>query len=145
MARRGTKSKGRKSRSDSKVEISSGFRRVRSLTLPLLRLMPGITVFIQPTAPFKLGQRNIKEGNGEDGKPVMGPPTLLEVIEYDEDGQSDGELKQIVCNKVFVDTLNREYPDDDYVDKILAVMRHPSDPERRKNYSTFTIEEVEAI
>jgi hypothetical protein len=53
------------------------------------------------------------------GRPAKDPPTLCDVIDL-----ATGELQILVMNKVLLSELDRAFPDNGYVGRSFAIVRH---------------------
>jgi len=94
----------------------------KNLTVPSLKLEPGVPVFVKVTGAMFLGKKSDKKD--ADGQ-TRGPATLLpvKVLHAGDDHECNGEDCQIVANKVLVSTLNEAYPKDSYVGKSFRITK----------------------
>jgi len=107
------------------------FTVTRNVTLPLLKKVDNVPVYIKITAPMFVGKK--VSGTGENT--TMEPATLANIINL-----ATGEEMQIICNKVMESTLNEEYPDKGYVDKSFLIEQRSVPGKRYKNYRVAEIE-----
>jgi len=101
----------------------------KALTVPVLRLDPGVENFIHILEKIRDGREVLTES----GSPRMNPARVLRVIDL-----SDCVTKDIVCPVVLAGILETDVVD--YVGKDLRIVKHP--PEPPKKYSKFTVEEI---
>lgn len=105
------------------------------LTLPLLKLKEGESVYIKFTAPTFIGKQ-IAAQEGE--KVSKEPPVMANVIDL-----PTGELVQIMLGSVLQGILRDEYPDDAYVGKGFQIMLTEKKRGRNGgNYNTYKVAEL---
>ncbi len=102
------------------------------LTLPLLKMVEGVPIYIKFTAPTFVGKQ-IKEATNKE------PPVMANVINL-----ATGELVQIMLGSVLQGILADEYPNDAYVGKGFVIQL--TEKKRGKsggNYNTYKVAELE--
>lgn len=115
------------------------FKKVRSVTLPLLKWKNDVERYYKIVSPMFKGQEISKTEYDENGvaKPKQEPVTLANVIDLET-----GEEGQIIIGAVLAETWNRDeqYAGEQYVGKSFAITqkRDPS-----KKYNTYTVIEIE--
>lgn len=105
------------------------------LTLPLLKMVEGVPVYVKFTGPTFIGKR-IKEDESKQSKE---PPVMANVINL-----PTGELVQIMLGSVLQGILADEYPNDAYVGKGFVI--HLTEKKRGRNggnYNTYKVAELE--
>lgn len=111
---------------------------VKVLTLPLLKLRAGITIYIKPTEPMFQAkpQKNIKEDDDASKK----PPTLMHCVDL-----QTGELCQIIPGSILADIFNDDYPNQTYVGrgfKIVVGEQKAVQGGGGKRYNQYTVSEI---
>lgn len=119
---------------DSKL---AGFKIVKNVTLPLLKMKAGLDpYFLRFESAMALGRAIKDAGKDSAGKTKqMEPPFLAHVVEL-----STGEEMQIICPAVMRSTLDEEYPDNAYVGKSFQVTISSIEG---KKYNMVTLAEIE--
>lgn len=112
---------------------------VKLLTLPLIKLRAGITVYIKPVEPMFQAkpQKNAKPAEGEADKK---PPTLMHVVDLET-----GELAQIIPGSILADIFNDDYPNNGYVGKgfrITVGEQKAVQGGGGKRYNQYTVAEI---
>lgn len=115
------------------MTAQSRFKKVRNVTLPLLKMVENHAVYIKSMGVMFVGKQI------DDKKE---PATLMNVVNLET-----GEEMQIIVPTVLKGILSEEYPDDGYVGKSFEIILHKhmdkTDPSKLK-YNKFTVAEVEA-
>lgn len=101
------------------------FKKIRSLTLPLLKIEKNTERFFYFHGPMYLGDKV---------DPKKDPATLAHVVDLET-----GEEGLIICPSVMQSELRRHYGNDGYMHKCFGVRIHRI-PE--KNYNIVTLDEV---
>jgi hypothetical protein len=112
---------------------------VKLLTLPLIKLRAGLTVYIKPLEPMFQAkpQKNVKE----DDDAAKKPPTLMHVMDLET-----GELAQIIPGTILADIFNDDYPNQTYVGrgfKIVVGEQKAVQGGGGKRYNQYTVAEIE--
>lgn len=110
------------------------FKKVRNVTLPLLKLVENHAVYVRmDSAMF--------EGKQIDDKKE--PATLINVTNLET-----GEECQIIAPTVLKGILTDDYPNDGYVGKSFSLVMHKvmdkADPNKLK-YNKFDVAEIEVV
>lgn len=104
----------------------SKFTRIRSVTLPVLKIEPGKDArFIYVVGPMTLGKKI------DDQKE---PATIMHSIDMDT-----GEEGVVICSTVLKNELNTNYPGESYIGKGFEVSMTR---DREKKYNHCSIAEV---
>jgi hypothetical protein len=125
----------------------SNFRVVKHVTRPLLKLVDNTKYYIQIEAPFKIAEQVKKPKmveatvieNGVETKKMVPqpPPTIIDVKNIELDPPVSC---QMVANEVFKSELQKQYPNDGYVNKYFEIVKNTK--AEGKNYNTFGITEL---
>lgn len=112
---------------------------VKVLTLPLLKLRAGLTIFIKPTEKMFQAkpQKNVKADSEDANKK---PPTLMHCIDL-----QTGEQVQIIPGSILADIFNDDYPNDTYVGrgfKIVVGEQKAVQGGGGKRYNQYTVSEI---
>ena len=107
---------------------------VKVVTLPLLKMADGETVYIVPLASIYKG-KELKGANTDASGKKMEPADLLNV--YDLVGDRPAQL---IVNAVLKSTLEEEYPKQTYVRRAFRIVRSAK---ANKRYKTYSIDEIE--
>ena len=94
----------------------------KNLTVPQLKLEPGVSVYVRITGAMYMGKPSKKLD--ADGK-TRGPATLLPVycLFAGDDHECNNEECSTVANKMLASTLNESYPKDSYVGKSFRITK----------------------
>lgn len=111
----------------------SKYKRVKAITLPLLKQKDDVTCYIKIISEISVG----KEVKQKKGETVMAPAQIMRVINLET-----GEEMEMIANAVLKSTFEENYPDKKYVNKCFAVTRHSK--AQGKNYNTYSVEEIAA-
>lgn len=103
----------------------AGFKRVRHVTRPQLKLTPGVEYYVKFQGPAHLGE---KVADNKD------PATLIDVVDL-----RTGEEMNIIAPAVFLKELNKAYPGESYIGKSFA-FELMKVPEKRYNLLKTFIE-----
>lgn len=109
------------------------FKKKRSVTRVMFKWANNVERYFKIEKPM-FEAKPLKKATAADLKKK--PPTLAEVIDL-----PTGEEGQITCSEVLKDALNQGYPNDGYVGKSFAIMKHAIEGD--KKYATFSIVEIE--
>jgi hypothetical protein len=111
----------------------SQFKRVKNLTLDVLKFVELEPRHVKITGPIHLGKEQ-KTGKDDDKK--REPAHLAPCINLD-----DGSECQIIVSAVVLSTLQDEYPNDGYVGKCFAITKKAR--VAGKQYFPYGVEEIE--
>lgn len=114
---------------------------VRVVTVPLLKLKPGMTIYVLVRAAMHKAQPLKTEQNPKDGEKAKEPPMLLDVVNLES-----GELQQVIPGAILVDILNDNYPTASYVGKgfqIAVSEQKASAGGGGRRYNTYNVSEIE--
>lgn len=108
------------------------------LTLPLVKLREGTTVYVKVTAPMKQADQLKNAKPDKDGK-MPTPPMLLNCINLET-----GEEIQIIPGTVLQDLLTDKYKFDGYVGKgfWIVVNEKKGGGSGKSGYNTYTVKEI---
>jgi hypothetical protein len=112
----------------------SQFKRVKNLTLDILKFVENESRHVKITSAIHLGKEQ-KKGKGDDDK-AREPAHLAPCINLE-----DGAECQIIVSAVVLSVLNDEYPGDAYVGKCFAITKKNRVP--GKQYFPYGVEEIE--
>jgi hypothetical protein len=112
----------------------SNFKRVRNLTLDILKFVELEPRHVKITGPIHLG-KDQKAAKGEEDK-KREPAHLAPCINLD-----DGSECQIIVSAVVLSVLSDEYPNEAYVGKCFAITKKSRVP--GKQYFPYGVEEIE--
>ena len=109
---------------------------IKHVTMPTLKLSPGVAAYVKITEPIFEGKASKKKGDETEDKK---PPKILNVINLET-----GEAMQLVCGAVVVSEILDNYPDDKYVGKCFAIEKgNKVDAGGGRGYFTYKISEIE--
>lgn len=111
------------------------FKRVRNLTLDVLKFVENETRHVKITGEIHLGKQE-KKGKDDDGKPAREPAHLAHCIDLET-----GNECQIIVAAVVLSVLSDEYPGNSYVGKCFAITK--KDRVKGKQYFPYSVEEIE--
>lgn len=103
------------------------FKVKNHITIPLLKFTNHVPVYVKFTAPTYTGR--IVDDKKE-------PPTMARVINLET-----GELNDIILGTVLISTLNENFPDDGYINKMFKIEKIA--PEGTRAYSLWSVTEIE--
>ena len=106
------------------------FARIRTVTLPVLKLDPKAPRYLMFIGPMHVGEA-IKAG---EGKKQMEPATVAHAIDMET-----GEEGQLICSAMIKSQLERTYPGETYVGRGFELV---STKVPDKRYNIVTIAEV---
>lgn len=121
------------------------FQRVRSITLPQLKIKDHTEYFVKFIGAMALGDKiTIPQGGNARGDEAtrqarMEPPTLAKVINLET-----GEEMQIVVNSVLKSELEKHYPEQVYVGKCFGFSVWPIENKRYKGISLYEVQDTQA-
>lgn len=110
------------------------YTRVRSVTLPTLKLIEEQTVHVTITSAMQVSTVTQKPKAGEQAKE---PATVCNVTDLDT-----GDIAQMICGAALKGVLNESYPKDEYVGKSFEITKHAKAAGKR--YNTYSVFEIEA-
>jgi hypothetical protein len=110
------------------------FKRVKNLTLDILKFVELEPRHVKITGAIHLGKEQ-KKGKGNEDK-AREPAHLASCINLD-----DGSECQIIVAAVVLSVLNDEYPNETYVGKCFAITKKNRVP--GKQYFPYSVEEIE--
>jgi len=110
------------------------FKRVRNLTLDILKFVENEPRYVKITGPIHLGKEQ-KAGKGDEEK-KRDPAHLAHCINLE-----DGSECQIIVSAVVMSVLDDEYPTETYVGKCFAITKKNRVP--GKQYFPYSVEEIE--
>jgi hypothetical protein len=111
----------------------SQFKRVKNLTLDILKFVENNPRHVKITGPIHLGKEQ-KSSKGDDKK--REPAHLAPCINLE-----DGAECQIIVSAVVLSVLNDEYPGEAYVGKCFAITK--KNRVEGKQYFPYSVEEIE--
>jgi hypothetical protein len=106
--------------------MAYAFKKIRAVTMPVLKIKKGVEYFLKLTTPMALG-KEIKGSN-------MGPATVCQAVNLET-----AELGQVICPYVLVKELHEAYPGDAYVGKCFSLVLTPVPGKR---YNAVQLSEV---
>ena len=112
----------------------SQFKRVKNLTLDILKFVEQQTRHVKITGAIHLGKEQKSSRGGEDKK--REPAQLAPCINLE-----DGTECQIIVSAVVLSVLNDEYPGEAYVGKCFAITK--KNRVEGKQYFPYSVEEIE--
>lgn len=114
------------------------FARLKSVTLPVLKLADETPVYVKVTGVMFEGKEQKPVIDAKTGKPAaaMEPATLLPVINLET-----GEVAQIIAGAVLEGILTDEYKDGAYVGKGFEIVKHAK--REGKRYNTYSVFEID--
>lgn len=118
------------------VNTRQTFKPVRHVMVPTLSLEEDVDYTFRFLTPFREDANFKEKEEGARRKPAR----VARVLPYTSDGAETRE-HTLVGGTVLVDTLDREYPGDGYVDRIFTVRKLPKDD--AVAYYRYDITEVE--
>ena len=122
-------------KTDVKTKPAFAPKIIRRVTMPSLKLMPEVPVYVKITDPLFQG-REIK---GKEGEEQKAPPKILNVINLET-----GEAMQLVAGTVVVSELTENYPNDAYVNKCFMITKGKKREQAGgRGYFTYEISEIE--
>lgn len=111
-----------------------GFKRVKNLTLDLLKFVENEPRNVKITGAIHLGKEQKAEGG--DDKKKREPAHLAPCINLD-----DGSECQIIVAAVVLSVLTDEYPNEGYVGKCFSIVK--KNRVEGKAYFPYGVEEIE--
>lgn len=103
------------------------FKKVKNVTLPILKMASKTAYYLRFDTAMRLGK--IVDDKKE-------APTMAQVTDMET-----GEQYEMILGTVLRDNLNETYPADAYVGKIFEIVK--TAPEGARKYSLWSIAEVE--
>lgn len=113
---------------------------VKVITVPLLKLRPGMTVYVKVIEAFKRADPLKNAKPDADGK-TKEPPILFKAVNLET-----GELVRCIAGTLLVDIFNDAYPSDGYVNKGFMISvneQKASAGGGGKRYNTYAVNEIE--
>lgn len=114
------------------------FKIIKQVSVNLLKIRAGMTVFVKITGPMHVAKRLKKETAEDKAKE---PPTLLPVINLET-----GEVQEIIVGSVLKDLLDDEYPAAKYVGRGFQIaVKEQKDAKAGggRRYNTYDVAEIE--
>jgi hypothetical protein len=114
---------------------------IKQVSTNLLKLKPGMTVYVKVTDAMKKAPALKKQQTLPDGEKPKEPPTLLPCINLET-----GEVATIIAGSVLVDLFNDEYPNGSYVGKGFAIEvkdQKASAGGGGRRYNNYNVAEIE--
>ena len=114
---------------------------LKVLTVPLLKLRPGMTVYVKITDPMEKAAPLKHASPPKDGEKGKEPPTLIKCINLET-----GEVCQVIAGLILFDLLNDTYPKQSYVGKGFSLNvseQKASAGGGGKRYNTYNVSEIE--
>lgn len=111
------------------------FKRVKNLTLDVLKFVENEPRYVKITGPIHLGKAQKKSKGDDDGK-EREPAHLATCINLE-----DGAECQIIVSAVVLSVLTDEYPGEAYVGKCFAITKKTR--VAGKQYFPYGVEEIE--
>lgn len=119
------------------TKAASQFKKLRSVTLPVLKLPKNDERYLYFVGPMHVGKTtSAKAGTDAEGKAKpMEPATVAHCLDM-----ATGEEGTVICPAVMVNELNANYPGETYVGRGfgVALTRVPE-----KRYNIVSLSEVE--
>ena len=109
-------------------EVAQGFKRVRTLAVPVLPFPDGAVIQCRILS-------KAEEGRAVENGTIKQAARLIEIE------SRTGQKRKLIANKVLERELASGYPDDGYVGKVFLIERLA--PKAGKRYPTYLIEEIE--
>lgn len=123
-------------KSTGKTVISKSgliFSKKKVVTVPVLKLMPGVAVYIKVEQVMEVSKQ-VKQK--EVGGKIMDPATIMHCTNLEND-----EECIVIIGKALEGSLNDNYPNDSYVGKSFEILN--SGKLGDKKYNTYSVTEVE--
>jgi hypothetical protein len=112
----------------------SNFKRVRNLTLDVLKFVENEPRYVKITGPIFIGKEQKAKAGDDDKK--REPAHLAHCVNLE-----DGAECQIIVSAVVLSVMMDEYPNDGYVGKCFAITKKSRTP--GKQYFPYGVEEIE--
>lgn len=112
------------------------FKRVKNLTLDILKFVELQPRHVKITGPIHLGKEQKAGKDDDDKKSKRDPAHLATCINLE-----DGSECQIIVAAVVLSVLNDEYPNESYVGKCFAITK--KNRVEGKAYFPYGVEEIE--
>ena len=109
------------------------FKKTKSVTVPVLKLMPGAPVYVKV-------EQAMEKSKQIEAKKVGDKPMEPATIMHCTDLESDNEVIVIV-GKVLEGVFNETYPANAYVGKTFEITNHGKLGD--KGYNTYSVTEIE--
>lgn len=114
---------------------------IKQVSTNLLKLRPGMTVYVKITDAMKKAPVLKKQQTLPDGEKPKEPPTLVPCINLET-----GEVVTIIAGSVLQDLFNDEYPGNGYVGKGFAIEvkdQKASAGGGGRRYNNYNVAEIE--
>jgi hypothetical protein len=113
------------------------FKKVKNLTLDVLKFVENEPRYVKITGPIHLGKEQKKSRKSDDeDKKDREPAHLAQCINLE-----DGAECQIIVSAVVLSVLTDEYPNDGYVGKCFSITKKSR--VAGKQYFPYGVEEIE--
>ena len=109
------------------------FAKVKTVTVPVLKLMPGQPAYIKVQSAMETSKQI--EGK-KVGEKAMEPATIMHCIDL-----QTGEETLVIVGKMLQSVINEGYPDNSYVGKSFEVINHGKRGD--KKYNAYSLVEIE--
>ena len=107
---------------------------VKHVTMPTLKLMPDVAVYVKITDPIFEG----KSQPPKEGEEPKKAPMIFNVINLET-----GEVCQMVAGKVVEREIVDTYSDDAYVNRCFMIVKGKKKGTTDRGYFTYAIAEIE--
>lgn len=111
------------------------FKKVKNLTLDVLKFVVDEPRYVKITGPIHLGKEQ-KKGKGDDEGKSREPAHLATCVNLD-----DGAECQIIVSAVVLSVLTDEYPNESYVGKCFEITKKKR--VEGKQYFPYGVQEIE--
>lgn len=122
---------------DQPTPAASPFKVIKQVSVNLLKIRAGMTVYVHVTGAMHVAKR-LKKESAEDAKKEL--PTLLPVINLET-----GEVQEIIVGSVLKDLLDDEYPKNAYVGRGFQIaVKEQKDAKAGggRRYNTYDVAEI---
>lgn len=114
---------------------------LKIVTVPLLKLRPGMTVYLKIIDALKRAEPLKHVAAPTDGTKAKEPPVLFKAVNLET-----GEPVQCIAGTLLVDVFADHYPNDSYINKgfmITVNEQKASAGGGGKRYNTYAVNEIE--
>lgn len=112
------------------------FKTKKLLTIPLLKLAVGATVYVKVTGAMYIGKEIKSKRANANPAAAREPATLINAINLET-----GEQCQVICSAVVKGVFEDNYPQDSYVGKCFSLLK--LERAAGKEYNGFKVVEIE--
>jgi hypothetical protein len=110
-------------------------KKVKAVTLPVLKLQPGAPAIVRFESAMRVSDQ-IETAKGGDRAKAMEPATVAHVVDM-----QTGEEAIIIVGKVLKGELDKAYPSNSYVGKTFEIINKGKLGD--KKYNAYSVTEVE--